>query len=84
MSQKIFNLINVNEPEELKIHLEKTKDLIEVTSIMNSSGFSAVHAASYKSQVQTCEVLLNFVLGNQAQDETQFAAECAAINDENQ
>ena len=53
------------ESEKLERHLEKTAEKIDVTKILNPSGFTPVHLAAYKGQNRTCEVLINFVLSSE-------------------
>ena len=46
----------------LEKHLETNKDKFDVMSIFNTSGFTPVHLAAYKSLNRVCEILIRFVL----------------------
>lgn len=46
---KVFALITMNDTDGLAAHLEKHKDNLDLTQILNSSGFTPLHLAAYKS-----------------------------------
>ena len=45
----LWVLITSGEHESLERHLEETVDKFDVTKIFNSSGFTPLHLAAYKS-----------------------------------
>lgn len=63
--QILFAMIKSNEIENLGNHLAETKDLFDIMQISNDMGFSPIHFAAYKSQLQTCEILIDFILNVQ-------------------
>ena len=61
----LFAMLNNNECDELRSLLEETKDSMDVTQVLDSRGFSPVLLAAYKSQINSCEILIDFVLHKQ-------------------
>ena len=48
--------------EGLERHLDINKDKFDVTTLTNTSGFTLMHLAAYKSLNRGCEILIRFVL----------------------
>ena len=48
--------------EELKNHLDATKDKFNVVAIYDKSGYSPMHYAAYKNISKACEILVDFIL----------------------
>ena len=47
---------------ELKIHLNTTKDSIDIMNIHDKSGYSPIHYAAYKNMVKATQVIIEFLL----------------------
>ena len=58
-------MIKNNDIEYLSQHLRANKDHLDVMQLSNDMGFSPIHFAAYKSQLRTCEILIDFVLNVQ-------------------
>ena len=58
----VFKYIQRMEPNELKNHLELTRDRFEITEIYDRTGYSPLHFAAYKNSDRLCEILCEFVL----------------------
>ena len=61
-SQLLYAHINNNDCDALRDHLVKTRESLDVTTLINSLGYSPIHLASSKSQFRNCEILIDFVL----------------------
>lgn len=51
---------------ELRAHLDATKDRFNVANIYDKSGYSPMHYAAYKNIAKACEILVEFVLAEEA------------------
>ena len=58
----MFAMIRNNDTDELERYLGENKHRLDVTQAINDMGFSPLHYASYKSQVRTCEILIDYIL----------------------
>ena len=58
----VFKFIQRMDFEELKNHLDATKDKFNVVAIYDKSGYSPMHYAAYKNIFKACEILVDFIL----------------------
>ena len=58
----IFKYIQRMDFMELKIHLNTTKDSIDIMNIHDKSGYSPIHYAAYKNMVKATQVIIEFLL----------------------
>ncbi len=61
-NSQLYAHINNNDCDALRDHLMKTRESLDVTTLVNSNGYSPIHLASSKSQIRNCEILIDFVL----------------------
>jgi ankyrin repeat protein len=57
----VFKLIQVNNPEGLKLHLHSSRFKIDITKIYDRSGYTPLHYAGYKDNLSCMKELLDFV-----------------------
>ena len=58
----IFKYIQRMDFDELRAHLNATKDSIDIMKIHDKSGYSPLHYASYKNMYQASKVIIDFLL----------------------
>ena len=49
---------------ELRNHLNATKDRFNIFNVYDKSGYSPLHYAAYKNIEKACEILIDFVLSD--------------------
>jgi ankyrin repeat protein len=52
--KQVYKLIQKQDHEELRVHLEKTKNKYEIMRLFDSSGYTPLHYAAYKNNEQCC------------------------------
>ena len=62
----VFKLIARSETKKLKTHLSTSKNKIDIRNIYNESGYSPIHYAAYKNFTAVCEVIVEFMLSEDA------------------
>lgn len=58
----VFKYIQRMDYEELRNHLNATKDRFNVVSIYDKSGYTPMHYAAYKNIQKACQILIEFIL----------------------
>jgi len=58
----IFKYISRMDFDELRAHLNATKDTVDVMAIYDKSGYSPLHYASYKNMYQASKAIVDFLL----------------------
>ena len=57
---------------ELRSHLNATKNQFKVTNIFDKSGYSPLHYAAYKNIDKACQILIEFVLNDDSSSQGQM------------